>query len=145
MSTATVAAIDIVRQHVDAFSRQDWETWKASVTPDMTYEEPATGRKLTGADAAVQGVKAWTLAFPDLRGTITNAFAGDGQVTAEILWEGTHRGPLAGPLGELAPSGRSGTVRAVEVVEFEGDKIKAIRHYFDMLGLLAQIGALPGR
>jgi limonene-1,2-epoxide hydrolase len=40
-------------------------------------------------------------------------------------------------------SGRQVSLPAVWVVEVEGDKAKAVRHYFDLMTLLAQIGAVP--
>ena len=34
------------------------------------------------------------------------------------------------------------TVKSVEVIEIEDDKIKALRHYFDLMTILQQIGAM---
>jgi len=33
--------------------------------------------------------------------------------------------------------------RASQILIFEGDRVKESRHYFDMLSLLQQIGAIP--
>jgi limonene-1,2-epoxide hydrolase len=43
---------------------------------------------------------------------------------------------------ELPPSNRRATVRAVQVMEIEDGKIKVTRHYFDLMTLLQQIGAM---
>jgi hypothetical protein len=34
-------------------------------------------------------------------------------------------------------------VQAAMVMMFDGDKIKETRHYFDMMGMLQQLGAMP--
>ena len=61
----------------------------------------------------------------------------------EITWEDTQTGDLVGPLGAIPASGRQVSLPAVWVVEVEGDTAKAVRHYFDLMTLLAQIGAVP--
>jgi predicted ester cyclase len=64
-------------------------------------------------------------------------------VAIEVTWEGTHSGPMATPDGqELPPSNKRITVKSVEVIEIEDGKIKALRHYFDLMTLLQQIGAM---
>jgi limonene-1,2-epoxide hydrolase len=42
---------------------------------------------------------------------------------------------------EIPPTGKSIEVRACQVVKVAGDKIKSVRHYFDIGTLLKQIGA----
>ena len=68
---------------------------------------------------------------------------GDGNVTLEITWEGTQTGPLHMPGGDIPPSGRHVTVKAAQVFQIEGDKIRESHHYFDMMGILQQVGAMP--
>jgi limonene-1,2-epoxide hydrolase len=44
--------------------------------------------------------------------------------------------------GELPPSTRRATVRACQVIEIEDGKITATHHYFDLMTILQQIGAM---
>ena len=61
----------------------------------------------------------------------------------ELTWEGTQSGPIATPDGrELPPSNKRITVKSVQVIEIEDGKLKALRHDFDLMTLLQQIGAL---
>jgi hypothetical protein len=62
-------------------------------------------------------------------------------VTLEITWGGTQTGPLHTPEGDIAPLTRRVVVKAAEVFEIDGDNIPESHHYFDMMGLLQQIGA----
>ena len=81
--------------------------------------------------------------MPDVKGTVTNAFASGNNAVLEVTWEGTQTGPMDGPGGTLPPSGKRQTTRAAWVFEFDGDKIKESRQYFDMLSFMQQIGAMP--
>ena len=64
-------------------------------------------------------------------------------VAIEPTWEGTQTGPTQTPDGqEFPPSNRRATVKAVQVMEIEDGKIKTTRHYFDLMTVLGQIGAM---
>ena len=70
-------------------------------------------------------------------------YASGNTVAIELTWEGTQSGPMATPDGqELSPSNKPMTVKSVEVIEIEDDKIKALRHYFDLMTILQQTGAM---
>ena len=79
----------------------------------------------------------------DSTGNVTNAFASENLVALQITWQGTHNGPFTGPAGTLPPSGRRQTTPAAMIVKFQGNKVKEIHHYFDMVTFLQQIGAMP--
>jgi len=135
--------VEVARENVEAFTAGDWERFKAALTPDSVYEEFATQRRIEGAQEITDAVQGWKQAFPDAKGTVTNAVASGDTVTLEIRWEGTQQGPLEGPQGTIPASGKRAVVEAVQVVRIQDDKIKENRHFFDMLGLLRQIGAAP--
>ena len=84
----------------------------------------------------------WRRAIPDAKGTMQNIFARGNRVVAEIPWEGTHTGPLEGPGGTIPATGKSIKVPASMVATTEGDKLKEVHHYFDLMTLLQQIGAV---
>ena len=134
--------IKIAREAVDAFNDSDWERTKAIMTPDYIYNEEGTGRRIQGPVEVVAALQAWKQAMPDVTGTVTNAFASGNTVTLQVTWNGTHTGPLEGPTGTIPASGKRQTTPAAWIFTFEGDKIKETHHYFDMMTLLRQIGAL---
>ena len=82
--------------------------------------------------------------MPDVKGTVTNAVSSGSTVTLEVTWKGTHTGPLQGPSGSVPATGKQQTTRSSWVLDFEGGKVKASRHYFDMLAFMQQLGVLPG-
>ena len=135
------ALLSAAKALVETFNARDWDGARAAVTTDFVYEEMGTGRKLTGADAALEAFKGWVQAFPDATGTYRGTHvADDGTVVLEVTWTGTHRGPLQTPDGPIAPTGKRIDVPACMVVDVAGDKARAQRHYFDMVTLLRQLG-----
>jgi steroid delta-isomerase-like uncharacterized protein len=133
--------IDVARQEVEAFSQGDWDRYKETYAPDAVYDEIGTGRRLEGVEEIVEVNRSWKEAFPDARGTIGKTWASGDTVTIEVTWEGTQSGPMEGPGGELPPSNKRATVRAVQVLDFAEGRIKENRHYFDSLGMFEQLGA----
>ncbi len=135
--------IRIARGILEAFNQDDFERMAAPMTSDGVYNELGTQRKLRGAAEMIEAMKGWKQAMPDAKGTITNEFASGNKVVLEITWEGTHTGPLESPGGTIPPSGKRQVTPASWMLDFEGEKVREIRHYFDVLTLLQQIGAAP--
>ncbi len=134
--------VDVARGVVDAFNRNDWEGMVAGLAPNGVYNELGTQRRLQGPDAMVQAFKGWKQAMPDVKGTVTSALAGGNMAALEVTWEGTHTGPLDTPSGAIPASGKRQITPSAWIFEFDGDKIKESRNYFDMVTLLSQIGAM---
>ncbi len=134
----------IAREAVEAFNASDWERSKAILTPDYVYNELGTQRRLEGRDAVIASMQGWKEAMPDVAGTITNALVSGNTVTLQVTWEATHTGPLTGPMGTIPASGKRQVTPAAWILTFEGEKIRESHHYFDMVTLLTQIGAMPG-
>ncbi len=135
--------IRLARDAVDAFNESDWDRSRAQLTANTVYNELGTQRSLKGPDEILGALQAWKQAMPDVKGTVTNAVASGNTVTLEVTWRGTHTGPLVSPAGTLPPSGKSQTTPSAWVLEYDGDKIRESRHYFDMVTFLTQIGAMP--
>lgn len=133
--------IDTAREEVEAFNAGDWERFAATYAPNAVYDEFATQRHIEGADQIVEANMQWKEAFPDGHGTVTNTVASGDTVTLEITWEGTHSGPMMGPGGEIPPSNKHVAVKAAQVLKFSDGQIQENHHYFDMEGLLEQVGA----
>jgi steroid delta-isomerase-like uncharacterized protein len=135
--------VRLAREGIEAFSAGDWERFKAPLSADAVYEELATQRKVQGPDRIVEASKGWKETFPDAKGTITKVIEGDDTVVLEITWQGTHTGDLISSMGAIPPTHKPVTLRAVQVVRFKGDKVIETRHFFDLMTLLGQIGAVP--
>jgi predicted ester cyclase len=78
-------------------------------------------------------------AFRDLALSIGDQFE-DGDVVISC-W--TARGTQTGALPGLPATGRRAVIGGVQIDRFEGDKIVEGWRYWDALGLLQQLGAVP--
>jgi steroid delta-isomerase-like uncharacterized protein len=134
---------DILNKHIEAFTKGDWTTYRSLFADNAVYDEEATQQVFNGPDQITRSQQAWKTAFPDVKATIRNTVATGDAVVAEVEWNGTHNGTLTGPMGSIPASGRRGKVAAVLVARFENGKIREIRHYFDLMTILSQIGAAP--
>ncbi len=140
---ATDELVRAAREHVDAFSNSEWGIMRATLASDARYDELGSERTIEGPDRIVELFRGWKQAFPDAVGTVTSVVAGGDKVALELIWRGTHTGPLATPEGEIPATGRHQVTPAAFFFTFEGDKIKESRQYFDSMTLLEQIGAQP--
>lgn len=78
-------------------------------------------------------------AFPDMQAIEQDLFAdGDKVVTRRIL-QGTHQGEFMG----IAPTGKAVTAGGVWLSHLRNGKLVEQWVYFDVLGLLHQVGANP--
>lgn len=113
----------------------------AALPSDTTYKEHGTQRSIKGAGDIVEAMQGWKTAMPDVTGTLQSTIATGNQVALELVWEGTHTGPLVTPDGEIPASGKHQKTPGVWVFDFDGDTLTESRNYFDMLTFLQQIGA----
>jgi steroid delta-isomerase-like uncharacterized protein len=135
--------IALARENVEAFNAGDWDRFGATLAADTVYVEPGTQRRVEGPDAVLEVNRGWKSAFADARGTVTDAFACGDRVAIQVTWEGTQSGSLGLPGGaEIPPTNRQVTVQACEVIRVADGKIVEACHFFDVLGMLEQMGAV---
>ena len=127
---------------IDAFGSADWSRFRGLLAADVRYEETGTGRSTVGADAYLELCQGWKRAFPDAHGIIHRSISSGDTVVQEILWTGTHEGPLKTPAGEVPDSGARMEMPATWWVTLDGEQIKTIRHHLDVFSMLRQIGAI---
>lgn len=135
-----MSSIDVARESIEAFNAGDWDRFGAILGSDSVYDEPGTQRHVEGVDAILDVNRGWKEAFPDAHGTVEREVVTDGTVLMEITWEGTQSGPLQTPDGGLPPTNRHISVKAAQIFDIEGDRIKEAHHYFDLAGMMAQLG-----
>ena len=129
---------ELLDRFVTLFNDARFEEGEKEYAPGALIEEVGTNRRLT-VQEATENARAWRQAFPDARGTITSKIVEGNKGAAEVTWRGTNRGPLMGN----PPTGKSATVRAVVVIETNGNTITRSAHYIDVASLMAQLGINP--
>jgi steroid delta-isomerase-like uncharacterized protein len=131
----------VVTEYVDAFETFDLERIMATHDENVVFEEIPTGTVIEGHDAVRAHYEAYAEAFSDITVQYANVFGAGSFAAGEWSFSARYTDDLEGfPPAE----GQEFTVRGVDILELEGDRVTAIREYADLLGLLVQIGALPG-
>jgi steroid delta-isomerase-like uncharacterized protein len=134
--------IEIAKAAVTAYNEKDWNKTRDLLAADAVYDEKASNRRLEGAGQIIEAFQGWANAFPDSKATFIREFASGDTAVLELVWKGVHTGPLQTPTGVIPASNKPIEMPACEVFRVEGEKIKSSSHYFDMLTLLKQIGAM---
>ena len=133
----------VAREIATGYSTGNWTALKGLLTTAAVYNELGSQRRIQGPDAIIQTLQAWKKAMTDSQGKVISAIASGDTVAMQITWTGTHDGTLTGPTGTVPPTGKRQTTPAAMIVKFADSKVSEIHHYFHILTLLQQIGAVP--
>jgi steroid delta-isomerase-like uncharacterized protein len=134
----------VVQRVFAAFAAHDLNGFRDLLHPDVVLHVGGGPTKITGADAVVAAVSVTVQAIPDLRMTVTSAFAQGPLAAAEVVREGTHAGAAALPDGTpVPPSGREVRLPECLIFTVRDGKVVRMAPYVDMLDTLRQLGLLP--
>jgi steroid delta-isomerase-like uncharacterized protein len=127
-----------VRRHMEAENVHDFDTVIGTFAHPR-YELVGTGQVHDGEAAVREYFRATRAAFPDQRNELIALHHADDAVIAEFWLLGTQRGPLGG----LAPTGRTFRCRMAAFFLFDGAKLTCERVYFDSGTILRQLTEVP--
>ena len=109
----------------------------ADGTVDHDPQNPFPDAK--GPEGAKKGMEFYRAAFPDLRFTIEEQIAEGNMVASRFTGTGTQDGDLP----DLPATHKSVTAGGVSIDRIESGKIAETWVYWDTLGMLQQLGAVP--
>ncbi|HET9983229.1 MAG TPA: ester cyclase family protein [Longimicrobiales bacterium] len=143
---AAAAGLDLAataRAMYAAWNARDFDREVAATTEDVDWTVVPLGARFRGHDGYRRFAETWATAFPDGHADVRSVTASGQRVVVEFVGRGTHTGPLPAPDGSiLAPTGRPVEIALVDVFEFGPDgRVSAGREYFDLAGMMAQLGA----
>jgi steroid delta-isomerase-like uncharacterized protein len=109
------------------------------IADDYLDHDPVPGQ-LPGAEGIKNKLKGLREAYPDIRFILEDLVAEGDIVAARYHWEATHAGQFVG----IPATGKKVSVKGMDFYRFSGGRI--IEHWdtVDELGLLRQLGAIPG-
>lgn len=135
MSTAK----EVFDEAVRAWNANDEARLLALVSPDVELTSSG-GLNYRGIDGFRQWYELWAEACPDRIIRYHNVVGEGDQLIGEGTFTGTHTGILHLPTAEVAPTGRHLTADYVAVVRVSNGKLNYLRHYFDVMDLMTQLG-----
>ena len=92
-----------------------------------------------GMEGYKQMVGAFRSAFPDLRVRNEDVIEEGNKVVVRWTANGTHNGQLM----QIPPTGKKVSLKGVDILRIENDKIVERWGEFDALGMLSQLGVIP--
>ena len=111
---------------------------------DELFTPAFVSRGPTGPEAGLEAFRQAVLrsraAFPDLQVRVEDQVAEGEKVASRWMVRGTHRGAFAG----VPPTGRQVTATAIHIHRVADGRIAELWEQFDLLGLLQQLGVVPG-
>ncbi len=129
-------------EHVrEALNARDWDRCLRFYSDSIAFSGPDLPQPITGKTMLLDYFKSLAVGFPDFRFEEVDIFGHGERVCAEWILVGTHKGPLSGPGGKMIPpTNRQIRNPFVLVFKLENGRIVRERGYFDVLGMMAQLG-----
>jgi steroid delta-isomerase-like uncharacterized protein len=113
-------------------------------TNEFCHEDVVEQVPFPGQGPGVEGIKdvirGMLTAFPDMHWTIEEQVAEGDKVVTRFEWTGTHQAEFFG----VPATGRPVRVWGMAIDRLEGGKIKDTRLIMDALGMMVQLGVVPG-
>ena len=111
---------------------------------DIVGVDNATGKVSNGIDENMADVNEWRGNFSNMRVEAVKHYEFGSTVVTEMKFEGTNDSDMHMPDGTSIPAtGKTVVMQGCQVVEFADGKMLNTRQYYDMLGMMAQLGLLP--
>ena len=129
----------IVQRYFDAANIGDLDALDDLLAPNV-IDHSAYAGQAAGRDGFKEFFTLWRTAFPDLVYTIEDAIAEGDRVVIRWTGQGTHLGMYH----HIAPTGKRVTMSGIQVNRLSSGKIVEDWTSSDELGLLRQLGAIPG-
>jgi len=109
------------------------------VVEDFVELDPLPGQR-QGREGLKEVLGMMRAAFPDMHWVAEEMVAEGDTVVTRFTWTGTHRGEFLG----VPATGRSVVVKGVVMDQLADGKMSKSRILMDSLGMMQQLGAVPG-
>ena len=130
----------VVRRFVDeVITNGNIESAEKYVWEDVVEQVPLPGQG-PGLDGLKDILRAMRTGFPDIVFSILEQVTENDKVVSRFEWTGTHKGVFLG----IPATGRPVRVWGIVIDRLEDGRIKETRILMDTLGMMGQLGVLPG-
>ena len=133
---------DVAARFVAAFNAHDEGALLSVHADNIKFEAPG-GVHLNNTHDATAYALRWIKGFPNGKMTVRHEITSGPWVIQEITMEGTNAGAIEGPMGTVKATGKHISVKAVQLLRVEHDRIAEARLYWDQLETMNQLGLMP--
>jgi predicted ester cyclase len=126
-----------------ALAVRDWETYGGIFTEDFKMVTPMLSGVITGREARIQLAQGIFTSFPNGEVKVQRAFGKGEWACVEVMFTGTHTGPMPGPDGsEIPPTGKHIEWPYCMVIRFQDGLVRELYEYYDQGSLFNQLGLM---
>lgn len=131
----------LVKARFDAVNAHDWARFQGLYSASTTWHDSGLDKPIKGSAAVRKRLEAFAAGFSDFRWQLDRVFGQGEWMCAEFTFTGTHGGPLpfAGVRSVPVTNG-SIHIGGCGVYRIQEGKIVESHVYFDVLGILTQLG-----
>ncbi len=136
--------IQVVEKWVDALNAHDVRQLVNYRAPKYLFKAPGFPGPV-GVSEEIAYTQGLFDAFSDFHVEVAETIAQGDLVVANVTMTGTHDGPMTMPNGQTVPAtGRKVALPVSNTLQFADGKIARNFLYSDLLGLMGQLGLMPG-
>jgi steroid delta-isomerase-like uncharacterized protein len=141
MSTAVGQLQETIAAYNDAWNAHDVERIASMHASDMVFENHTAGERAEGEEALRHIARIFE-SWPDIEFKTRRLYVREDLVVQEWTATATHVKPLSRGEIVVEPSGRRIEWDGMDVIPFEGGKVKRKDVYSDSVSILRQVGLL---
>jgi predicted ester cyclase len=126
------------RAAIDTLNKKDMKAFASLIADDYKAIDVASAADQNKKEA-LNGLTAYTRAFPDLSLNLDTVWAAGDYVVATGTFTGTNTGPMPS-MGLKKPTGRKVNVRFIEILKFAGGKPQEDWTFYNGAAFASQLG-----
>lgn len=132
----------VLDRNIAALNARDIEGYLANQRPDVEFVLSG-GVTLHGRDEIRHYIEALWKAFQDGKLAFGEQVFAEDAAATELVFTGTHTGPLMTPNGPIPPTGNRVTLHSASVLKIKDGLIASEHVYSDPLEMMTQLGLMP--
>jgi ketosteroid isomerase-like protein len=131
----------VIRALYQAAEVKDVDQFKSLFTEDGYFYDVSAGVKYRGEELG-RSIDIYATAFPDMHRELYDLYVAGYVVVVELSLNGTHRGPLALPVGTIPATGKEMHAPCCDVFYLKEGKVTSFHCYTAATVIFAQLGVL---
>ena len=132
--------IQLMKRFVEFINTANVQLAQELISADAIFYVPGQSEPIHGPEGYLAIIGMMRSGFPDIQWSLEDKVVEENKVAARFIMTGTHNGTFF----SVPPTGKTIKVQAINSYLFSNGQIVEEYGQPDMLGLLQQIGAMPG-
>ena len=130
----------LMKRFVEFINTANVQLAQELISSDATFYVPGQPEPMQGPEGYLAIIGMMRSGFSNIQWTLEDKVVEENKVAARFIMTGTHNGTFFG----VPPTGKAIKVQAINFYRISNSQIVEEHGQPDMLGLLQQIGAVPG-